>query len=76
MLLELGIIPVEEIDWGRKTAIDGKALQIHREKLIEETRGNDSRIASVRADLARPGERVRILPVKDVIEPRISTRKP
>jgi glycine reductase len=71
MLLELGIIPVEEIDWGRKTAIDGKALHIHREELIEETRGNDFRIASVRADLARPGESVRILPVKDVIEPRV-----
>ncbi|SEM23073.1 glycine reductase [Syntrophus gentianae] len=71
MLLELGTIPVEEIAWGRKTAIDGKVLSIHREELIEKTRGDDPRIASVGADLARPGESVRILPVKDVIEPRV-----
>lgn len=71
MLLELGIIPVEEIAWGRKTTIDGNVLQINREELSEKTRGDDFRIASVRADVARPGESVRILPVKDVIEPRV-----
>ena len=42
--------------------IDTKEL----ESLILE----DHRIRSVSFDLARPGESVRILPVKDVIEPR------
>jgi len=71
MLLELGHIPIEDIAWGRKTLIEGKVLQIHRDELIEKTRGGDSRIASIGADLARPGESVRIIPVKDVIEPRV-----
>jgi len=71
VLLELGIIPVEEIAWGRKTTIDDNVLQINREELSEKTRGDDFRIASVWADVARPGESVRILPVKDVIEPRV-----
>lgn len=71
MFLELGHIPIEEIAWGRKTLIEGKVLQISREELIEETKGDDYRIASVRADLARPDESVRIIPVKDVVEPRV-----
>jgi len=71
VLLELGHIPIEEIAWGRKTLIEGKVLQISREELLEETKGDDCRIASVRADLARPGESVRIIPVKDVVEPRV-----
>jgi len=71
MLLELGHIPIEDIAWGRKTLIEGKVLQIHRDELIEKTRGGDSRVATISADLARPGESVRIIPVKDVIEPRV-----
>ena len=71
MVLELGYIPIEEIEWGRKTFFEDKVLHIHREGLIEKARGDDSRIASVKADIARPGESVRIIPVKDVIEPRV-----
>jgi glycine reductase len=71
MVLELGRIPVEEIDWGRKTLVEGKALLIDREELMEKTRGNDPRITSIKAEIARPGESVRIIPIKDVIEPRV-----
>lgn len=71
MILELGQIPVKDIAWGEKTLLDGGVLRIHREELIEKTRGDDVRLASVEADIARPGESVRIIPVKDVIEPRV-----
>jgi len=71
MILELGQIPVKDIAWGRKTLLDGGVLRIHREELIEKTRGDDARLTSVEADIARPGESVRIIPVKDVIEPRV-----
>jgi glycine reductase complex component B subunit alpha and beta len=74
MILELGQIPIEEIEWGRKTSVEGKVLQIHLAELIEKTRGDDSRLASVKADIARPGESVRIIPVKDVIEPRVKVK--
>lgn len=70
MVLELGNIPIEEIGWGPKTCVEGKVLHISPEELIERTRAGDPRIAGVEVDLARPGESVRILPVKDVIEPR------
>ncbi|OPX97282.1 MAG: Glycine reductase complex component B subunits alpha and beta [Syntrophorhabdus sp. PtaB.Bin006] len=71
MVLELGRIPVKEIAWGRKTLLEGAVLRVHREELIEKTKGDDPRITSVKAHIARPGESVRILPVKDVIEPRV-----
>ncbi|OPY74833.1 MAG: Glycine reductase complex component B subunits alpha and beta [Syntrophorhabdus sp. PtaU1.Bin050] len=71
MILELGRIPVKEIAWGRKTLLEGTVLRVHREELIEKTKGDDPRITSVKTHIARPGESVRILPVKDVIEPRV-----
>ncbi|MCP4575249.1 MAG: beta-aspartyl-peptidase, partial [Deltaproteobacteria bacterium] len=71
MALELGHIPIKNIDWGRKTYIDGKTLLIDREGLIKEARGNDPRIVSIEAEIARPGESIRIVPIKDVIEPRV-----
>ena len=71
MVLELGRIPIEDIEWGRQTSVEGKTLQINQQELIEKIRGSDSRITSIMAELARPGESVRIIPVKDVIEPRV-----
>jgi glycine reductase complex component B subunit alpha and beta len=71
MVLELGRIPVTELDWGRKTFIEGMALRVDRQELIEKTRGGDPRITRITAEIARPGESVRIIPIKDVIEPRV-----
>jgi glycine reductase len=71
MVLELGRIPVENIDWGPTTSVEGTTLQINRRELQAAIQGSDPRIASVAVELARPGESVRIIPIKDVIEPRV-----
>jgi glycine reductase len=71
MVLELCSISVEDILWGRKTTLNGTALVVHRDGLIAAAKGNDRRITSIKAFIARPGESIRILPVKDVIEPRV-----
>jgi glycine reductase len=71
MVLELGRIPIEQVEWSPKTVIEGKVLHINRKELIQKTRGDDPRITSIEADIARPGESTRIIPVKDVIEPRV-----
>jgi glycine reductase len=71
MVLELGRIPIEQVEWGPKTVIEGKVLHINRKELIQKTRGDDPRITSIEGDIARPGESTRIIPVKDVIEPRV-----
>ena len=71
MVLELGRILIEEVDWGRKTSIQGKVLRINREDFVENACGGDARITSIQAEIARPGESTRIIPIKDVIEPRV-----
>jgi hypothetical protein len=38
MALELGRIPVEDVEWAPRTAIDGMVFQINREELIAKTR--------------------------------------
>lgn len=71
MYLELGRVPIESIEWGPKTLIERRILIINKQELIEKAVAGDSRIASMQAEIARPGQSTRIIPVKDVIEPRV-----
>lgn len=70
MKLELGYIPIRDIQFGPKSKVDNKTLYVNKEELSALLL-EDEGIASVELDLARPGESVRITPVKDVIEPRV-----
>ncbi|HHY39677.1 MAG TPA: beta-aspartyl-peptidase [Syntrophaceticus sp.] len=70
MRLEVGNILIKEIQFGDRTEVKEGVLFINREELAKVT-GEDDRIASVDVYLAKPGEEIRIIPVKDVIEPRI-----
>lgn len=73
MKLELLKAKVKNISWGDKTVLlDGGNLQINREELLSIVKEKYS-FKSVAADMARPGESVRIVPVKDAIEPRCKT---
>lgn len=70
MRLELHKAQVRGIQWGEKTSLGGnRVLQVNREELIALIR-EDARLKSVELDIARPGENVRTVPVKDVVEPR------
>lgn len=69
MKLELQDVVIEEITAGERTEINGKKLTINLQEMAEEVASVDN-IAAAQIDLARPGEKVRIIPVKDVIEPR------
>lgn len=44
-------------------------LHVDKEALIEELMKNEN-VKSIQVDIAKPGEKTRIIPVKDVIEPR------
>ena len=70
MRLELHRVKVKGLQWtdGRSGLKDG-VLLVNRAELVELLSG-DERLARVDVDLARPGESVRIAPVKDVVEPR------
>jgi len=70
MRLEIGDIIIKDIQFADTTCVKQGVLYINRQELAEAA-GADERIKSVEVFLARPGESVRILPVKDVIEPRV-----
>lgn len=70
MRLEVGNIFIKDVQFGDTAKVVDGVLYIDKEELIKVT-GDDERIASVDVYLARPGEETRIIPVKDVIEPRV-----
>lgn len=70
MRLEIGNILIKDIQFADKTKVENSVLFINKDEMIKEIH-TDDKIASVDLDIAKPGESVRITPVKDVIEPRV-----
>jgi glycine reductase len=70
MRLELGKINITDVQFGDSTRVEAGTLYVNKQELIDLVM-EDDHIKKVDVDLARPGEEVRITPVKDVIEPRV-----
>lgn len=72
MTLKIKTIDIKEVrlvDTKNEEGIQEGVLYLYASDLIDHLT-TDERVGSCRIELARPGESVRILPVKDVIEPR------
>ena len=69
MKLELGKIEINDIQFAKNTEIDNGILKVNKDELLAEIA--DDRITSIELNIVRPGDNVRIIPVKDVIEPRV-----
>lgn len=69
MNLELRKVAINDIQFDTECKIIDGCLYVDP-KVLEELVLEDSKVKSVSFDIARPGESVRIVPVKDVIEPR------
>jgi len=67
--LELRDVFVKDVQWGEATSIENGVLRVNRDEAIAVV-SDDPRLGDIGLELARPGESVRIIPVKDVIEPR------
>ena len=70
MRLELGKILIKDVQFGDTTKVENGTLYVNADEIKALVKADD-RIKSVEVELARPGESVRITPVKDVIEPRV-----
>jgi glycine reductase complex component B subunit alpha and beta len=70
MRLELGKIFIKDVQFGEVTEVKDSVLYINKEEMLNVI-GGDEHIKSIDLDIVRPGESVRIIPVKDVIEPRV-----
>ncbi|MCB6367542.1 glycine/sarcosine/betaine reductase component B subunit, partial [Intestinibacillus massiliensis] len=73
MRLELGNIPIRDIQFGVKSKIEGDVLYVNTEEL-QALLAEDQALESVELELAKPGDSTRIMPVKDVIEPRVKVK--
>ena len=75
MRLEVGSIFIQDIQFADQTEVKSGVLHINKDELAK-VAGDDERIQSIDIYLARPGESVRIIPVKDVVEPRVKVEGP
>ena len=71
--LKLGKIKIKNIEFGEKSEILNRILIINREEL-RSLLLEDKNLKDVDVKIARPGESKRIIPIKDVIEPRVKVR--
>ncbi|MDO5726102.1 MAG: glycine/sarcosine/betaine reductase component B subunit [Tissierellia bacterium] len=72
MRLELGKIFIKDIQFADKSYIEENVLYLNKDELVEASGiRDDDNVESIDFDIARPGESVRITPVKDVNEPRV-----
>ena len=75
MKLELHRINVGKLAFGAQTGVSGGVLTINKDELASLLL-QDDRLSAVAVDVAHPGENVRIMPVKDAIEPRCKLEGP
>lgn len=70
MKLEMGHIFINDIQFASESKIEDGVLYVD-EEAVKAIVLEDEKIKGVKFDIAKPGESVRITPVKDVIEPRV-----
>src|SRR5262245_32769784 len=75
MRLELGTFPVRDARFGDATRWQDEVLTIDRDAVLRAVH-EDPLVATASLDIARPGESVRIWPVRDVVEPRVKVSGP
>lgn len=75
MRLELGKIMINDIQFSNETKVEKGVLYINKEELVSLLM-EDEHLKSVDVDLAKPGESVRITPIKDVVEPIVKVNGP
>ncbi|MDF2592428.1 MAG: grdE [Clostridia bacterium] len=75
MRLELGKVLIKDMQFGNQTKVENGTLFINKEEMLNAISGDD-RIKGIELDIAKPGEETRIMPVKDVIEPRVKVEGP
>src|SRR4030042_35382 len=69
MKLDLEMLDIKDIQCVKKTVIDNGVLFINRQEL-QELLQKDKKFSHVDIELAHPGEKIRIVHVTEVIEPR------
>ncbi|MFA6782678.1 MAG: glycine/sarcosine/betaine reductase component B subunit [Sedimentibacter sp.] len=75
MKLELGYILIKDIQFSDVSKVENGTLYVNKEE-VKALILEDQNFKAADVELAKPGESVRIMPVKDVIEPRVKVEGP
>ena len=70
MKLELGFVQINDIQFASESKVENGTIYVNAEEL-KALLLEDENLKSVELEIAKPGESVRIMPVKDVIDPRV-----
>ncbi len=70
MKLELQKVKVKDVVLGDEMSFANGTLTVNVDQIVSALK-EDINVAEVTVDVAKPGEKVRIIPVKDVIQPRV-----
>jgi glycine reductase len=70
MKLEIGNFQVKDVIFGTKTSFADGVLTINKQEALDFVL-EDSHITEADIEIARPGESIRIVPIKEAIEPRV-----
>jgi glycine reductase len=73
--LELGLIHIKDMQFANVSKLENGIIYVNKEELRNIIL-EDKHIKSVDFEIAKPGESIRITPVKDVIEPRVKVEGP
>lgn len=71
MKLDVGFIDIKKFHLGSKMELKEGVLTIDKQALAAFIHELDNRIIDLELEVVNPGDEVRIMPVKDVIEPRV-----
>ncbi len=70
MRLEVYKVKIENVCFSEKTHIEGTTLSVSKDEIVRLIK-EDNHIKDVDVDLVKPGDSVRIIPVKDVVQARV-----
>ena len=79
MKLELGFIEIKDIQFSKESKLENGILFVNADEaknFVFEDDDVNACVKDAHFDIAKPGESVRITPVKDVIEPRVKVEGP
>jgi glycine reductase len=77
--LELGFIEIKDVQFSKECKVENGTLFVNADDVQSFIYQDDDvkqYVKNVHFDIAKPGESVRITPVKDVIEPRVKVEGP
>jgi glycine reductase len=75
MRLELADFPVSEVQFSGHTRYNKGVLEVDKEQMLALVL-EDKKIVSAALDVAFPGEKTRIVRIRDVVEPRVKVSGP